>query len=132
MTEETDIELKKLERAVMVWDKIYFKNNGKYLLLMKAFVNKEVSGINFQNKFCELYSIDFENSKKLEKTIKEPTTFQPNLKSSGFSGLMSRVFTTCDVFEPCTERRESYELSEKQFKDCIKQLLLEMQRYCDE
>lgn len=99
----------------MVWNKIYFENIRKYYLLMKAFIDKKINGRNFEEEFWELYKIDFENSETLVKTILESTTFtfQPNLKSFGFSDLMSSVSTTCDVFEPRTEKRQYYELSEE-------------------
>ena len=48
------------------------------------------------------------------------------IESKGFSALMSRLFTDCDVFEPDPSLREGYEISEIELKNCVKKTLLEI------
>lgn len=99
--------------------------------MIKDFVEKRKNGLTFEKKFYQLYDIDLENSRALEKTIFKSTafTFQFNFKSKGFLDIISRVFTNCDVFEPRTEKREYYELNEEQFQNCITELFFKMQKY---
>ena len=46
--------------------------------------------------------------------------------SKGFSAIMLRLFTDCDVFEPDPSLRDDYQISEIELKNCGKKTLSEI------
>ena len=46
--------------------------------------------------------------------------------SKGFSAIMLRLFTDCDVFEPDPSLRDDYQISEIELKNCVKKTLSEI------
>ena len=128
MNKNDETEFKSLQHRIMVSDNVYFENKDNYFSLMKAFINKNIDGTNFETEFLEIYNLDQDVSEILEKDFSK----LPNLKAKGFSGFLSRVFTACDVFESRSEIREEYELDEEQFRDFVKKIFFQMQKYLDE
>ena len=47
-------------------------------------------------------------------------------KLEGFSALISDLFTDCDVFEPDSALRKDYEISEEEFRNCVKETFLKI------
>jgi len=48
------------------------------------------------------------------------------IESRGFSAIVSRLFTDCDVFEPDPSLRENYKISEIELKNYVKKTLSEI------
>lgn len=64
---------------------------------MKRFINEKIDGRQFENEFCKMWNRDRDKTYSFKELlyIAEHLDFT---KFKGFSTLMSKLFTDCDVF----------------------------------
>jgi len=105
---------------VLIENFTYWKNKKRYLELMESFIDEKIDGCQFETKFCEMWRRDRDRTySDLEENI-DLTKF------IGFSGIISKLFTDCDVFQPDPALREDYELSEEELRNCVKEAFLKI------
>ena len=76
-----------------------------------------------------MFRIDRDAYKTFERNFEKLETFETDSKSKGFFALLETVFDDCEAFEPDSTLRENYEISEKQFRDSVKEIILQIQKY---
>ncbi len=102
-----------------------WQNIDCYLELIEEFLNRKINGIEFETRFYEIRNSDCQKDGGWEELVYIIDNFK--LKQfQGFSSLISKLFTDCDVFEPDPLLREDYEISEEELRNCVKKTLLEI------
>lgn len=88
---------------ILVSDNVYWQNQAKYLQLVEAFVNKNIT----MDKFSEQYKKLFISDKKLEREYLDNLESTINLKLSskclGFSTILSELDMVIEEFDPNAE-----------------------------
>jgi hypothetical protein len=118
------LELLKYEAAIQSY--LYWKSRTLFVLLMEKFVNKIISGEEFNNSFLELrqrliYECDGFLKELDSEKLKD---FQLDPRSYGFGSLISFLRAECDNFS------EDYQNEE--FYDSIKDCFLKLQKALNE
>jgi hypothetical protein len=118
------LELSKYEGAIQSY--IYWKSRTLFVLLMEKFVNKIISGEEFNNSFLErrqrlIYECDGFLKELGSEKLKD---FQLDPRSYGFGSLISFLRAECDNFS------EDYQNEE--FYDSIKDCFLKLQKALNE
>mmetsp|Transcript_26791 Transcript_26791/g.56115 ORF Transcript_26791/g.56115 Transcript_26791/m.56115 type:complete len:153 (+) Transcript_26791:4379-4837(+) len=118
------LKLSKYEGAIQSY--IYWKSRTLFVLLMEKFVNKIISGEEFNNSFLELrqrliYECDGFLKELGSEKLKD---FQLDPRSYGFGSLISFLRAECDNFS------EDYQNEE--FYDSIKDCFLKLQKALNE
>lgn len=96
--EDRDKYLKLLDYSVKLSDHVNWQQKTDYLNLMKNFVNLEINGKQFVNKFYKLHRSNEEIVKTLQTNIKKLNNLTPNPKSFGFTEWTSEIDLACDEF----------------------------------
>ena len=113
----------------------YWRNRKKYHQLMKYFLDKKISGIEFDSQFCDQWCMDRgqyskserENNFKKDETI----IFDPDSRAAGFEELVSSTYTACDAFNPDGDL-EDYELDEEGLRAWVQDIFPKIDKYCNE
>jgi len=118
------LELSEYEGAIQSY--LYWKSRTLFVLLMEKFVNKIISGEEFNNSFLELrqrliYECDGFLKELGSEKLKD---FQLDPRSYGFGSLISFLRAECDNFS------EDYQNEE--FYDSIKDCFLKLQKALNE
>ena len=102
----------------------YWQSKKLYTQLMEKFINGIIDGQKFEEEFYQIWRLNRDKEYSGEGILK--INNEKLIESNGFSTIISNLFTDCDVFEPDPSLREDYEISEVEFKDCMKKTLLEI------
>jgi hypothetical protein len=118
------LELSKYEGAIQSY--LYWKSRTLFVLLMEKFVNRIISGEEFNDSFLELrqrliYECDDFLKELGSEKLKD---FQLDPRSYGFGSLISFLRAECDNFS------EDYQNEE--FYDSIKDCFLKLQKALNE
>lgn len=111
--------------AVLLENFKYWENRKLYLELMERFIHKRIDGTQFDSEFCLMWRVDRDKTYSSKEWLNKIEHVDLN-KLTGFSHLMSDLFTDCDVFQPDSALREDYEISEEELRNCVKKTLLEI------
>lgn len=111
--------------AVLIENFKYWENKKLYLELMERFIDEKIDGKQFDSEFCKMWRKDRDKTYS-SKELLHIAEHVYLTKFKGFSGLMSKLFTDCDVFQPDPALREYYEISEEELRNCVKKALLEI------
>ena len=98
--------------VILLSDFHYWENREFYVKLMGQFINGTIDGVEFEMRFYDMRNLDCQKKAQWEELV----YIIDNLKLiqfQGFSSLISKLFTDCDVFEPDPMLREDYEISKK-------------------
>lgn len=113
---------------LLLSDFIYWLSKKSYTQLMEQFINGIIDGQKFKEEFNQLWRLN--RDKKYSNDEIQKLDSKKLVESKGFSAIVSNLFTDCDVFEPDSNLRKEYEISEIELKNCVKKALLEIkQRY---
>ena len=112
------LELSKYEGAIQSY--LYWKSRTLFVLLMKKFVNRIISGEEFSDSFLELrqrliYECDVFLKELGSEKLKD---FQLDRRSYGFVSLISFLRAECDNFSEDYQNEEFYD----SIKDCFLKL----------
>ena len=108
----------------------YWESKEIYVHLMKQFINNKITGIEFDNKFFEIWKFDRDRTSNLKDLSYIIKNFELT-KIDEFSDLILKLFNDCEVFEPDPLLREDYEIDENELRECVKKTLLKIEhRYC--
>lgn len=112
------LELSKYEGAIQSY--IYWKSRTLFVLLMRKFVNRMISGEEFSDSFLELrqrliYECDGFLKELGSEKLKD---FQLDSRSKGFGSLVSFLRAECDNFSEDYQKEEFYD----SIKDCFLKL----------
>ena len=109
----------------------YWDNRELYIDLMEKFLGNKITGIEFENKFLQIWRFDRDriiDSSKLSVIIK---SFE-STKLEKFSSLISLdLFLDVEIFEGNPVLREDYEIDEDELKTRVKKILLQIKDLCD-
>lgn len=112
-------------QAVLIENFKYWENKKFYLKLMERFIDEKIDGRQFDSEFCEMWGRDRDRTYS-PKELLHIAEHVDLTKFIGFSGLMSKLFTDCDIFQPDPALRDDYEISEEELRNCVKEAFLEM------
>lgn len=104
----------------------YWESKKIYVHLMKQFINNKITGIEFDNKFFEIWKFDRDRTSNLKDLSYIIKNFELT-KLDEFSDLISKLFNDCEVFEPDPLLREDYEIDENELRECVKKTLLKIE-----
>ena len=112
------LELSKYEGAIQSY--LYWKSRTLFVLLMKKFVNRIISGKEFSDSFLKLrqkliYECDGFLKELSSGTLKD---FQLDPRSNGFGSFISFLRAECDNFSEDYQNEEFYD----SIKDCFLKL----------
>ena len=102
----------------------YWQGKKLYTQLMEKFINGIIDGQKFEEEFYQICRLNRDKKYSREEILKIDN--EKLIESKGFSAIMSRLFTDCNVFEPDSGLREEYEISEIELKNCVKKTLSEI------
>lgn len=114
--------LELLNYQVQLEDHKYWENRQKYFSVISAFLNGIITAEDFSDEFLYLWKKDRDR----DGTEITETNFEPK----GFSRLIGKVFSNCEIFEP--ESKEDEEYNEKWLKKSIEKVFSEMQKFPEE
>lgn len=99
-------------------------NKNNYMDLMEKFINGKINGVEFDREFCKMWREARDKISKLDNQYDVELS-----KLEGFSSLISKLFTDCDVFEPNLNLRQDYEISEEELLNYVKKAFLEIKYF---
>ena len=91
---------------------------------MEKFINGIIGGQKFEEEFYQIWILNHDKEYSSEEILK--IDYEKLIESTGFSTIISQLFTDCDVFESDPSLREDYEIPEIELKNCVKKTLLEI------
>lgn len=115
--------LELLNYQVQLQDHKYWENRQKYLSVISDFLNGIITAEDFSDEFLYLWKKDRDR----DVTEIMETNFEPDIISKGFSRLIGKVFSNCEIFEPESDEDEEY--NEKWLKNSIEKVFSEMQKF---
>ena len=103
-------------------------------------MNGNISADDFSIIFIRMFEKTVEKVRQLEIDLKEKNSLNSSEisklllegKACGIADLLSSVYGDCDRFNPDLSSEDDFYLEEEQFRNSIKELFFEMQKYCDE
>ena len=109
---------------LLLSDFSYWQSKKLYTQLMEKFINGIIDGQKFEEEFYQIWILNRDKEYSSEEILKIDN--EKLIESTGFSTIISHLFTDCDVFEPDPSLREDYEISEVELKNRVKKTLLEI------
>lgn len=113
-----------LKCAVLMSDFYEWQDRYLYIKLMTDYLDSEITFNNFDEKFLLIWSANRDKEKPWEEFLFIINNFELN-KFKGFSALTSKIMTDLEIVET-NSFLEDYQITETEFKDRIKLILLEM------
>lgn len=111
--------------AIALSDFHFWQNLNSYISLIEEFLNKKISGKEFETRFYEMHSVDGFVDPEWEELVYIVRNF--NLADfEGITALMSELFITCDSFESNCELIEEGDLTEEELSDYVAKMLLKI------
>lgn len=130
LSKENEQDYKKLiNYEISILDHLKWSRRSRYFILMSDFLDKKIDADEY---ICELFKFEAETQNLVEKLkldfemLKE---FEPNSLSKGFSKLTEDLCSDCRIFEPDSNLRDDYELSEKELLNNVKKIYLQLLKY---
>jgi hypothetical protein len=111
--------------AVLLENFTYWKNKNLYLELMERFMDEKIDGTQFETEFYKMWRRDRDKTYR-SKELLQIAEHVDLTKLKGFSGILSKLFTDCDVFQPDPALRDFYEISEEELKNYVKEAFLKI------
>ena len=102
-----------------------WEHKNIYVELMEQFLNNTIDGRQFETEFYKLWYRDIERHYSSKELLQIARQIDLN-QFKGYSHILSKLFTDCDVFEPDLVLRDDSEISEEELRDCVKKALLEI------
>ena len=112
--------LELLSYKVRLENQKYWENRQKYFSVISDFLN----GINTAEDFSDEFFYLWKKDRDRDGTKMD---FEPDTISEGFSSLIGKVFSCCEIFEPESKEEEKY--NEKWLKNSIEKIFSGMQKY---
>jgi len=114
-----------MNESLLIRNFKYWQNSKAYLNLMKKFVDKKISAIEFSDQFFQMWKSDRDKAYNSEELVYITENFKL-AQIDGFSSLISDLFLDCESFEADPLLREDYEISEEELRSCVKKALLKI------
>lgn len=110
----------------------YWTNRKIYYDIMKNFLNKKISAIEFENQFSQQWCFDRGQHALWERNLEDDETlmFEPDIRATEFEKLVSTIYSACDVFNPADEKLESHELNEEGLRIEVQDAFSKIEKYC--
>jgi len=121
-----------LKYRLIISEYFHWSQKNEYLELIKKFLNFEINGKEFDEKFSKMVTEIEKRSKPLPQNYEELRCVEPDPRSVGFGEGISEIYLCCNEFY------EYYDLSkgenpalktEEQLRDAVTNLLPEIQKY---
>ena len=127
---------KLLNYGVKLSDHVHWQQKVDYLNLMKNFVDLEINGKQFVNKFYKLHESNEEIVKMLETDIEQLNTLEPNPESFGFTEWTSEIDLACDEFYPDFQPQDLVEFAfardEENLRTFVADVIPQIQKFFNE
>ena len=118
MNRLTKIEERGFKCSIVLSDFHFWQNLNPYISLMEIFIDKKISGKEFETQFYKMYAVDG----RLDPDWEELVYIINNFNLSDFEGitaLMSELFINCDSFEANLALRDEGGLTEEELRDYV-------------
>lgn len=124
----------------IIEENLHWKVKNQYVKLIEDFLNENISADDFSILFIRIFEKTVDKVHQLEIDLKEKNSLNSSeisellleKKACGIAGLISDVYGDCDRFNSDLSSENDFYLDEEQFRNSIKELFFEMQKYCDE
>jgi hypothetical protein len=105
----------------------YRENRHQYYKLIEDFTYEYIDGVDFERKFAKMWRKDRDDelSNFKPQTVVNKQTNTPHQEIDELAGVLSRIFTACDVFNPDADARSEYEYDETELRDFVRNILAE-------
>lgn len=121
--------LKLVTYEISLFDHFAWQQRNRYFALITNFLEKK---INIDQYITQLFELENEIENLVEELkldLDKLQEFKPNLVSKGFSKPIEDLCSDCRIFEPDSNLREDYELSETQIVNNLREIFLQIQEY---
>ena len=119
-----------LHCSALISDFHCFNDLDSYIELIENFLNYKIDAERFETNFYEMRRLDSQKECRWETML----YIIDNLKLKqfqGLSGILSKLFTDLDVFEPNPLLRDKYEIGEEELRYFAKEALSKIKTYND-
>ena len=113
-----------LKCEILISDFNEWKCRSDYIRLLENFLNNKIKFEEFDREFLNIWSTNNNKDNSWQEFIFIINNFKLN-EFEGFSALTSEIMTDLDIVET-NSFLEDYQITEKEFKNRIKIILLEM------
>jgi hypothetical protein len=109
----------------------HFTWEGKhlYFALITNFLDKKIDTDQYMSQLFRLERETASLAKELKLDFEKLKEFEPNSVSKEFSDLIEELRSDCRVFESDPDLRDDYSISEKQLRNGVKKIFLQIQKY---
>jgi len=121
--------IKLITYEINFFDHFKWKKRNQYFSLITNLLEKR---INIDQYITQLFKLENEIQNLVEELkldLDKLQEFEPNLVSKGFSKPIADLCSDCRIFEPDSNLREDYELSETQIVNNLREIFLQIQEY---
>lgn len=130
LSKESEEKYKKLiNYKVILLDHFKWQQKDHYFLLLTHFLDKK---IDIDEYIEQLFKLEQETQNLVEELkldFEKLKKFEPNLSSKKFSKFIEELCSDCRIFEPNSDLRDDFDISEKQLRNGVKKIFLEIQKY---
>lgn len=150
--EENYLKLLKYEKELKAKGKILLKENEKeyrnlikyevsllnhfkweqkhrYFLLITNLLDKKIDVDEYISQLLKLEHETQSLAEELKLDFEKLKEFEPNSGSKGFSKFIEELCSDCRIFESDPDLRDDFEISEKQLRNGVKKIFLQIQEY---
>ena len=122
---------KRLDCLIKLSDFIHWQQKDKYLKLMENFVNFEINGKQFRDKFRILHKSIQNSVEIMENNLTELNNLELDPKSFGFTEWTSEIDLGCDEFYPDFKPETNFQFArdEENFRDFVAQIIPKIEEY---
>jgi hypothetical protein len=109
----------------------HFKSEQKnrYFLRITNFLDKKIDTDQYISKLFKLEHETQSLAEELKLDFEKLKEFEPNSVSKGFSKSIEELCSDYRIFEPDPDLRDNLEISEKQLRNGVKKIFLQIQEY---
>ena len=116
-----------IKYRVSILDHIKHEKKNQYILYLNLFANGKINVNKYIFKLFELENRNEKKAKNFENDIEKLKKFEPNPASNGFSGLIEELCSDIRVFEPDSDLRDDFDISEKELKFGVRDILFQIE-----
>ena len=111
--------------SIVLADFHFWRNLNFYISLVEEFLNKKISGKEFETRFYEMHALDAHADPEWDELVYVIKNFSL-ADFEGLTALMSELFIACDSFESNYELIDEGDLTEEELRYCVSNILLKI------
>lgn len=118
-----------IKYEVSLLDHFKWEQKHRYFLLITNFLDKKIDTDQYIDQLFKLEHETQNRAEELKLDFEKLKEFKPNSVSEGFSKFIEELCSDCRIFEPDPDLRDDFEISEKQLRNGVKKIFLQIQEY---